>query len=1804
MADFDPAQIIQATTGDQEDVPHDVASIVKNTYAPPEAPSPEERRIQQARDYYGSQADQNFGPMSLEYKTERIPFVGVADKLAGYYNLHAAKEAKDNGTATPRQLDLIGEHLARQDYQASRTNGQGVLDFATKVPTMAAEFAASGGLGTAVGEAAGAGAARLGLGAAGQGAARYGAGLVAQTAATPTLYLDKGVSNNEEAGRLPLDPRGFGKAGGLALAQMAVLGQVGKLTGKAFTGNGLAQATGRVLTQGATGPFAQAAQDVTGYALGLDTHYGTIEDIVDGKYGEALKHAAIDSMQYATFALAHEVVNGGKGHPKEAGDQVKQVLDEQGKKGATPDQAAQAIREKLKEKIPEVQQPAQPEVPKAYSQVNDQDLITTAKGLGMSAEDKAKRGDFTRADAERYLQSKGVREEMLSESSAAPQVIQPAAPKTVTMYHGGEPGEGSPMWVTPDLEYARGYARKSGSPVYSLEVPENHPLLRKAFDDSGTNMKAPYTAFEAPPELAKNRKLHEPPEVGAPQATVIPAETSPVGKAFTEAFPGAEKHPERNEWKADFGGRTIYALHDPETNNVRIDFGWKGKAPEGTATTGPRANVAKNLQPESREMIRKLGGFIDSLREAGTGVEYTAQDGRADVYRRMMERAGFEQASGPEKHTEGTATYSWKPFVEPPEVTQPANDIHAVFDQAGLTDREKHVLIGKTMGRTFEEIGKDDDVFGQRLTRARIQQIEKKARAKIKEATGQDFDSIYKAVNEPDRASARQDLQNKVNKDAKDVIDYSDALGQGAPDPEGDYQEKWLKYLEKNHEAIEALNPTDHATHDASVADAVAKDQDPPESGLAGLPERKPVEQASVRPEGAGSVQPRPAHGPEAEAAQGQGSEELGRPANAGERQATGYQLTSLEKAQLANPNTHPFLKENLQRRAAGQRTLYDEIRQKGIDPSADELQGAGKEDWYGKKGKLPKSLFKKGGADLGELAERYGTTPEGFLEMLHQHHLVDAGVAYDRELERQHAEYVANQEAIHEQITKDNATVRTQAEAQRLIPEIVQSGEEAGARESRDQRSADVIEDFRTEAGQGEPAGPSGSSKSGPTGGGFIPFNDQFRRERGTNEPITGPSEFGRPISESERRGTGIGGGQEEAPGAEQRTRPQEITALANEITERERAKDKLPPLTPSERLENSEVWQGALRTIERDPQASQKLVDELSKKMRPVTVEENALLLYHKIALRNELERAFLNMSRELTGKRVQDVDAITWDRLDGAVRNAEQELQKVQQLIHDAGTPLGRALQFRRQLAAEDYSLGGMLTDAAAAKGRRLTPEEMAKVKEMSDKITDLQKQLDEALKAREGTKIGSKEDRAWTEAKVKFKRATGEWQDSLQKDRDSNKPFTQQMTDWLIKLRRAFVISSPTTFAKIAAASAERLGIAPMEEAVGGVLGQLPGISKIAEVAPREGKFSTNAEKKAAASAWGQGMIDAWQTAKTGKSELDVLYGKPQGPRSWLDFAGEMHAAAKAPAVRAEFTRSFLKRADAMIAQGKDPSTPAAMIQIGVEAYKDSQRAKFQQDNRVVDAYNRAVATLTAKDASIGAKAIGTGLKLALPVVRIPTNLVAETIQYATGAVTGTARLALAMRNGVENLKPAEADVIMRSLKKGSLGVAALALGYANPQMFGGYYSGKRDESDVGAGGIRTPAGEIPSWALHNPLLEVLQLGATIRRAADKYTKTGRQGESEGVVAGMAGLMGEVPFMREAKDLGSMISTSPKERGYAFGEFAKSLAVPQLVQWLAGQTDRNAAGKPIKRKPETTFEHIKTGIPGLRETVPAR
>lgn len=499
--------------------------------------------------------------------------------------------------------------------------------------------------------------------------------------------------------------------------------------------------------------------------------------------------------------------------------------------------------------------------------------------------------------------------------------------------------------------------------------------------------------------------------------------------------------------------------------------------------------------------------------------------------------------------------------------------------------------------------------------------------------------------------------------------------------------------------------------------------------------------------------------------------------------------------------------------------------------------------------------------------------------------------------------------------------------------------------------------------------------------------------------------------------------------------------------------------------------------------------------------------------------------------------------------------------------------------------------------------------------ANRIAELQEKLAKGDFEPRAPREPIKLDEEGTKLKEKSMRAKRAFDEALIKDRLAKRGWGTKAADTLVRWRRGFLLSGPITLAKLTAAAAQRFAFTPLEEAVGAAYSKA--LPSVAAKAPRQGGANVTAEAKAITEGFTKGLQDSADIMRTGKSQLEVLYGKGKdgavresdvAPHSVIDYFGQLHGALKAPVKRAEFTRSFEKRIAWNLRQGVDVTDPMVQMKIATQAYKDANASIFLQDNVVTSAYNRAIGALEQKNKTTGevspaGKTIATGMKVLLPIVKVPTNIAAETFQHVFGTVTGSARLANAMRRGMDTLNPEQADLIMQSLKKGSLGAAALTLGYFSADKIGGYYqkNQKRTPDDVKPGNLRLYGVDIPTWLLHNPLLETLQIGATIRRVADSKVKksdTETQGTGSGAWAAALGLAESVPFVREMVEGGKMFEGDKR----AVGDTVRSMVVPMAVQTTAGWMDKNKLGETTSRKPRDIAESVKMGIPGLRQQVP--
>ena len=422
--------------------------------------------------------------------------------------------------------------------------------------------------------------------------------------------------------------------------------------------------------------------------------------------------------------------------------------------------------------------------------------------------------------------------------------------------------------------------------------------------------------------------------------------------------------------------------------------------------------------------------------------------------------------------------------------------------------------------------------------------------------------------------------------------------------------------------------------------------------------------------------------------------------------------------------------------------------------------------------------------------------------------------------------------------------------------------------------------------------------------------------------------------------------------------------------------------------------------------------------------------------------------------------------------------------------------------------------------------------------------------------------------------------------------------QKAMDYLQGWHRFAILSGIPSIGKIGTAVAMRGLTSRTEGIIGKALSYIPGIRQIAKGAVREGDFNPKAEAKAFTTYFDEmTRKDIKQVLKTGVGELDYMYGDKAEFASkvpqWMEFFGRMHSAMKLLPKRAEFFRSLEMRSQRALEEGKDLNDPNVQMELGTAAYNDALRAVFMQDNYVTDAYKSLVNSLEKSNIQ-GAKESATVLKFLLPIVKVPTNYVSEETSYLFGGI----KALYALRKGVSEMSPEQKDFFMRALKKQAIGAAFIMLGYTNPQAFGGYYTGKRKKEDLQAGDIELFGMHVPHWLSHSPLLEMLQVGATLRRASDAGVAKGEKpSKVAGVPAVMEGIIKQIPFASAA---GKGIDAF--KNGDTFGkyvtELGKGILIPQLVQNVSDFSDMKN-GEVIKRLPTNWKEQLVEGTPFRKE-----
>jgi len=551
----------------------------------------------------------------------------------------------------------------------------------------------------------------------------------------------------------------------------------------------------------------------------------------------------------------------------------------------------------------------------------------------------------------------------------------------------------------------------------------------------------------------------------------------------------------------------------------------------------------------------------------------------------------------------------------------------------------------------------------------------------------------------------------------------------------------------------------------------------------------------------------------------------------------------------------------------------------------------------------------------------------------------------------------------------------------------------------------------------------------------------------------------------------------------------------------------------------------------------------------------------------------------------------------------------------------------------------SLQKSLEKADKAINSNLPPE--AKKKYENLKTLEI-KQAEEDLKNKRYTRLLQSQERKWKKKladqdftpKKKEQRALDDKQKEIKRRIEETKEEIEKTIkdlqfeqlsplekagEYLVRWKRYAILSSPISVFKLTSAAMTRAGTMGIENYMRTPFDILfpKAAGELRKIGVLESRATSKEYADAIAKGLSDGMRDAADTLKKGQSEIDAKYGKKNMDKEgWTNFFGRLHGMLKAPVKRSAFELAMSKQIRGFMAEkGREPS-PDELLPMQMRAYEWANRQIFMNDNAITSAWNSSLNTLEQK----GYKNLASLARFMLPIVKVPTNIAKETLQYTPlGIAKGTYDMMNVVRAGLESIKdkPEIAESILRNFNKGFIGTGLMMLGYAMPQIAGGFYEkGEKrheDEPDFGEmmiGGVR-----IPKWMLHAPFFEVIQLGSTMRRAVDhSMEKHGERDYAEGAVSGLKGVLDELPFIAEMGRVSDAFDNQ-KSRNRFLGDLAASAIIPAAVGYTARKSDTEApegaglierlSAPTVKRETvgetlgETIKKSVQAQVPGLRE-----
>lgn len=1267
---------------------------------------------------------------------------GITGEKSPAQSLKVAEAAFAAGKATDDQL----YQLAIQEYEQNRSQKIGaagrIAQGVAQAPAIVAEAMVGG-------------AAVRGLGASGQaagGLARGLEGAVVQAAATPItpgLWLKEAEQRQAENGGALLDPQNVGAPMVKAAFQNAIMGHIGEAT----KGMGLLKraGSGAVLM-----PAEQAGADAltslgekAWKAAGMDekwatkTDFGTIGSMIKGDHGKAWEEIAVQAAMGALFAG----FMGGKEKPIESLQQADKALEKYPK-----DSRAAIIAEaqkrplddipegKVRDYVAEVRKVA-PEAPKPPPEAAkpepapapvQPEIVPPAKPQGQIRPQTA--------DPFSEYTPKG------------PNRPAELAPPSSRMVDDIRPEEPTPLPKKGKLAKKPVEPPKAPEPVRVSEDQTRPNVDLEDFFGKPAEAKPAEKAFVRPDNPDLDAIMNRPEPAKAPEPYGGPERRTTAGESPT----GVER---RKALEAAVGDRLVdvgegmyvvehgnryLAVTPAGENRVSLNFDF-GKETPGSTEAPPQ----NRSSPGTQAIFTDLGKIVAELKKTGTEIEYAASDAkslptalrpgggtrsRASLYAKALQEGGYELVEKVgDKHV-------WKPKAEPKPSEPTPPETREVKDAT-----EKAVLAGESVASIEESVRR-----GQEAADADAQKgsLRPKEAAPADRPVGAGLVGNDTLVRVPDAKPVPGRYEVRELSDL--IASHGNRKGEYPKDLQPrDYKETGEKekvsrfaremvtdqYLSDDPNASGGPSTI---TENGTVLNGNGRQMSLEEAARIGTYGK--YKDALVKKAGNFGVDP--------DSVRGMKQPVLVR--------VVGIDPNSPLAAEFARRgNLSTTQGQSPVRTAASlsnlvDRSVIDSLKLEGDTTFAeavnDPRKGAAFRDRLRKE--LPASEVPKYFKDDGSLTEGGKELVRDMLLSKIVPVEVIEKMAEDMKAEKRTLEGAIPQLLLLGKTDLNLAAPLAEAVEVLVRNPKIQSVRDAdNALAQRDMFGAAVVIspegrmmlDFLVIDGQ-KPlvfrktlgkliADLEQSTKGLFADGSFDPVESASRilgveKRDGAKFKGGEPEEgFGRPLSPEEKQSGQVVGasGLGDAP-ADPLLRE---TALANAKVDEGRAQHGLPPLMEPARRMNADAWDRAMIELGKDPNASANLVNDLTRKMRPVSVDEEALLLHRDISLKNQYDRTIRSANEAM----LRNKDMAEFDRLSARADELLGEIDKLGKITQAVGTETGRALQFRKQLAAEDFSLGRMMNVATRNKKAPLSPDEKQEITRLHDEIAALKDRLHE-------------------------------------------------------------------------------------------------------------------------------------------------------------------------------------------------------------------------------------------------------------------------------------------------------------------------------------------------------------------------------------------------------------------------------------------------------------------------------------------